>query len=197
MEIESRPNIISFDVETTGFKAEWENIIELGSVKSNCNGKIIDTFSRFANPGKKIPNKITDITGITDDMVKDAESSNKVILDWFSWVEPGSILLAHNSSFDVSFVIKPLLRLEIDWPKYIVVDTLAWARKTFPNLKKHKLGVLLEHIGYVPKGQLHRAVEDATGTLHLAARMMRECKITTIDDMFAKFHSIGCVMNKI
>ena len=183
MSEQSYPLIISFDVETTGLYHDRCHIIELGSVKVDHTGTKIDTFSRFANPGYSIPKNITDLTGITNEMVKDADPSSKVIKDWFSWLEPGAILLAHNASFDSKFVTKPMVDENIDFENYCVVDTLDWARCVFHNLPKHKLGVLLEHINYNCEN-LHRAHDDALGAMHLAAYMIRNKKPTNKDEFY-------------
>lgn len=183
MNEQSHPTIVAFDVETTGLYHNRCHIIELGSIKVSHTGSILDQFSRFANPGYSLPHNITQLTGITNEMVKDAEPSSKVIKDWFLWLDAESILIAHNASFDVGFVTKPMLDEKIDFENYWVVDTLDWARCVFHYLPKHRLGVLLEHIQYNCEN-LHRAADDARGTLHLAAHMIRSRKPSNKDEFY-------------
>ena len=185
------PNIIAFDVETTGLYYNQHKITEIGSIKCTYNGKIIDSFSKFGNPGKPLEPKITELTGITDEMLRDAPPSDDVIKEWMAWVEPGSILLAHNASFDIGFVSYPFIKEELDFEDFFVIDTLEWSRKCFRNLSKHKLGVLLEHINY-PIENLHRAEDDARGALFLASRMAKQMyQPTNPDDLFRAFKNHG------
>ena len=93
---------VVFDVETTGLSAVYNTIIELAAVKIK-DGEIIDRFERFSNPHYPISALITKLTGITDEMVKDAPEVSEVVTDFSEWIGD-SILVAHNASFDMGFL---------------------------------------------------------------------------------------------
>lgn len=184
------PVIIGFDVETTGLYPDREKITEIGAVKVDCRGKVVDTFSKFGHPGKSIDAKITQITGITNEMVKDSPPSDEVIMDWWNWIgEDECILVAHNASFDVSFLTAPITRMNMEVRELPVVCTLNWAKMCFKNTANHKLQTLLEHIDYHPENA-HRAYDDAKSALHLAAYMMKTMhKPSKPEEMYECFKS--------
>ena len=93
---------VVFDIETTGLSAVNDMITEIGAIKVE-NGKIIDTFSQLINPERPIPEKITNLTGITDDMVKDKPTIGEIINDFKEFIKD-HVLVAHNASFDVGFI---------------------------------------------------------------------------------------------
>lgn len=188
------PYIVSFDTETEGLKPDYHKIIEMGAIKSTYDGKVVDTFSKFGDPGRSITPEITRITGITNEMLVGADPSDSVIEEWFKWLGPNCILIAHNASFDIGFVTHPMIQRNISFENYLVVDTLQWARKCFYNLKKHKLGILLEHIGKPAKIQ-HRAEEDARGAAVLASYMMKKMESPkSPEELFDKFRKYGKYM---
>ena len=93
---------VVFDIETTGFSEIEDRIIEIGAVKVE-NGEITEKFSCFVNPEIPIPFEIVNLTGITDEMVLEAETIEKVLPDFLTFCE-GSVLVAHNAGFDVGFI---------------------------------------------------------------------------------------------
>lgn len=119
---------VVFDIETTGFSAIKDKIIEIGAVKV-VNGKIIDKFSTFVNPERPIPFEITKLTSITDDMVMEYPNI-EVILPQFLEFAKDAVLVAHNASFDVGFIEQNCRYQDIE-PKFISVDTVALARVLF------------------------------------------------------------------
>lgn len=155
--------LIVFDIETTGLKAGRDQIIEIGAVKIR-NREIIDTFSSFINPLISIPPKITKLTGITDEMVRNAPTIQTVFPQFMEFAEDG-VLIAHNAAFDVGF-----LRMEgnrVDYPIHNpVLDTLELVRSLFPSLKNHKLNTVADHLS-VSLENHHRAVDDAAATAQI------------------------------
>ncbi|NLE06563.1 MAG: hypothetical protein GX638_17400 [Crenarchaeota archaeon] len=185
------PYIVGFDVETEGLNCKYHKIIELGSIKVDFNGRVVDTFSKFANPGRKLDKKITEITGITDDMLIGAQDPDTVINEWMEWVDSDSVLVAHNAPFDIGFVTYPFIRQGLEFNDYFVVDTLDWSRSCYSNLKKHTLGSLLEHINF-NEGNLHRALDDAKGAVKLAAVMMKKChNPSKPEEIYSNFRLYG------
>lgn len=161
---------VVFDVETTGLSAVYDTIIELAGVKIH-QGEIIDKFESFANPHQPLSQTITDLTGITDDMVQDAPEVDEVLKDFHAWSND-SVLVAHNASFDIGFLNQGYKR--IDYPKITapVIDTLELARFLFPELRNHRLNTLCKHLD-IELTQHHRAIYDAEATGYLFWKMVQ------------------------
>ena len=116
---------VVFDIETTGFNSVNDRIIEIGAVRV-IGGEIKETFSEFVNPECPIPYKITQLTTITDGMVKDAGTIEEILPQFLKFCE-GSVLVAHNAGFDTGFIHENAKRLNLPYD-YTVVDTLGLAR---------------------------------------------------------------------
>ena len=176
-------DFLVFDIETTGFSYKNNKIIEIGGARVR-DGEIIDTFSTFVNPEVKIPFKITELTGITDSMVKDAPLIDEVILDFNEFIKD-SILVAHNAYFDVGFIKKNLKdqNISIDNP---VLDTVPLARYVYKDLKRHRLDVIAKHIG-IDMGSHHRALDDAFTTVRILEDALNKLNEMGIHD----FHSLN------
>lgn len=123
---------IVLDIETTGLSFRTEKITEIGAVRVK-DGEIVDTFECFDNPEIPIPQKIVEITHITDDMVKDAETIDKVFPKILEFVGD-SIIVAHNASFDVGFLKHNAKLLGYEFNN-TYIDTLPLAKDLFPDLK--------------------------------------------------------------
>ncbi len=151
-----QPTVV-FDLETTGLSAATCQIIEFGAVKL-VNGEIVDRFSSFANPGVPIPEKITELTSITDDMVKDAPSVETVLKDFLAFAD-GCLLVAHNAKFDTGFLRAAAQRsglsFENPW-----LDTVSVSQYLNQDLKKHTLDAIARYYK-LPDFHHHRAVDDA------------------------------------
>lgn len=155
---------IVFDVETTGLSSVYDTIIELAGVRL-VDGEIVDRFESFANPHRKLPQIIIDITGITDDQLVDAPEVDDVLKDFHEWAGD-DCLVAHNATFDIGFLNQGYKK--IDYPKVLnpVIDTLELARFLFPNLGNHRLNTLCKRLE-VELTQHHRAIYDAEATAYL------------------------------
>ncbi len=173
---------VVFDVETTGLSAVYNTIIELAAVKIR-DGEVIDTFERFANPHTPISALITNLTGITDDMVKDAPDVEEVVKDYYDWIGD-SILVAHNASFDMGFLYEAYKQAGLPSITYPVIDTLELARFLHPEMGNHRLNTLAKKYN-IELTQHHRAIYDAEATGHLFLKLLNasaEKGITYLDD---------------
>ena len=173
---------VVFDLETTGFSPEQNRIIEIGAVKV-VEGKITDRFSTFVNPETPIPFRIEELTGINDNMVLDAPVIGEILPEFMKFCE-GCIMVAHNASFDMSFIDANCQRLGIECDK-TVVDTVAMARVLLPNLNRFKLDTVAKALG-VSLENHHRAVDDAACTANIFVKfieMLRKQGIHTLDEL--------------
>ncbi|TCT26733.1 DNA polymerase III catalytic subunit PolC type [Melghiribacillus thermohalophilus] len=163
---------VVFDVETTGLSAVYDTIIELAAVKIK-NGEIIDRFESFANPHEPLSETTTELTGITDEMVKDAPEVEEVLKKFDEWMGD-AILVAHNASFDMGFLNEGLRKIGKDKASNPVIDTLELSRFLFPELKNHRLNTLCKHLN-IELVQHHRAIYDAEATGYLLWQLIKEC----------------------
>ena len=148
---------IVFDTETTGLSASQERMTEIGAVRVR-NGEIVEEFNTFVNPGKPIPPKITELTGITDEMVRDAPSEEEAVRAFLEFAGE-HILIAHNAPFDMSFLSSALHRAGME-RRFTYLDTVPPCRNLLPQLKKVKLDLVAEHLGLGDFNH-HRASDDA------------------------------------
>ena len=165
---------VVFDTETTGFNAASGDVmIEIGAVKIK-DGEIIDRFDEFINPGRKIPQKITELTLITDDMVKDADNEANVTKRFLEWAS-GLPMVAHNAKFDISFIEASMKRNNIGDFKNTVIDTLELSRALDQGFAKHSLSALVKRYN-VPFDEEahHRADYDAEGTALVFHKMIQK-----------------------
>lgn len=166
MEVEKLNNInmfVAFDIETTGLSPTYNQIIEIAAIKYE-NGKRVDSFHSLINPGIPIPNKITQITGITTTMLKDAPGIQQVLPSFLEFIGDYP-LVAHNSSFDMSFIKNKAAKLNITVDNQ-VIDTLRISRKTFPALHNHKLNTVCQHLN-IALIEHHRAMADSAATAEI------------------------------
>ncbi len=151
---------VVFDVETTGLNPAVAKLTEIGAVLLE-DGMVRDKFQTFVNPGIPIPTKITNLTGITNSMVKGAPSPIEAVRKFAEFAE-GACLVAHNAPFDMSFIRAAGKKEEIifDQP---VLDTVPLARQVWDNLKNHKLNTIAKYFK-INMGNHHRADDDANTT---------------------------------
>ena len=176
------------DLETTGISCQTEKITEVGIIKYK-NGEVIDEFECFVNPEKPIPPRVVEITHITDDMVKDAETIDKIIPKIIDFIGD-SVLVAHNADFDIGY-------LKYNFEKYgyklenTYIDTLRLAKAIFPDLKKYKLGLIADSLN-IQVDVAHRALDDVKTLVAVFKIMIDKTKEEhgkTIDDFDLKFET--------
>ena len=156
------------DLETTGFSATTEKITEVGIMKLK-DGEVIEEFSCFVNPEKHIPERVSEVTNITDEMVADSETIDKVfpkILEFLG----DSVIVAHNAGFDVGFLKQNAKKLGYKFD-YTYLDTLSLAKDLFPEYKKYKLGKIAENLG-IKVEVAHRALDDVDTTVKVFKVML-------------------------
>ena len=152
-----KDDFVVFDIETTGLSPLTCAITEIGAVRWR-NGEVVDRFSTFANPEMPIPENIVKLTGITDDMVKDAPSVADAVSEFLKFSK-GAVLVAHNANFDTSFIKQACEKHGFEFTNSYL-DTVALSRHLNPELKRHRLDNLQEHYGLEDFNH-HRACDDA------------------------------------
>lgn len=152
---------IVFDLETTGMKSSDSEIIEIAALKV-LDGKIIDKFDELVKPSKAISRTITNLTGITNSMVKDKNTILTVGKAFDSFVKD-SILVAHNANFDVNFMYDNFEKYKIGKFDNDFVDTLRLSRQLIKDSANHKLQTLISYFNFDDIGA-HRAMADTFNT---------------------------------
>lgn len=179
-----RGELIVFDLETTGFSATGDRIIEYGAVRLR-DLELCDHFSSFADPEKPVPERITKLTGITGEMVENAPSQREALEKFIEYCGKDPVLIAHNAGFDTSFIRAECARQGINF-KFSVIDTVVICRSMLPELKKHKLNIVAKHLG-LGEFDHHRAFEDAKMLgrifIKLAHRLIDEKHCVNISDI--------------
>ncbi len=159
------------DLETTGFSAVNEKITEIGIMKVK-DGEVLDEFACFVNPEKHIPQRVQEVTNITDEMVADAETIDKVFPKMLEFIgnDKNAVLVAHNAGFDIGFLKQnaKVLGYEFD---YTYLDTLSLAKDLFPEYKKYKLGKIADNLG-IKVEVAHRALDDVDTTVKVFRVML-------------------------
>ncbi len=172
-----------FDVETTGFNAGGgDSIIEIGACLVE-NGVVVDTFSELINPNKKLPAKIIELTKITDEMLKDKDTEENVVKRFKEFYKD-SVLVAHNATFDMSFLEMAHQKYNLGTVKNTVIDTLELSRALEPDQFRHSLSALVKRyeIPFDEDGH-HRADYDADATSQLFMKMLLEVKKHQIENI--------------
>ncbi|MCY1714043.1 exonuclease domain-containing protein [Caproiciproducens galactitolivorans] len=165
---------VVLDLETTGLDPDYDDIIEMAAIKVE-NKNIVDQFQSLVNPGYEIDDFITDLTGITNEMLKDAPGVKNVLPQFLSFIGD-SVIVAHNANFDINFLydacgcLKPSMYFKNDF-----VDTMRLSRRLFVKERHHRLSDLAERFGI--KGSVeHRALSDVIKTNQCYDYMKRYAK---------------------
>ncbi len=190
---------VVFDFETTGFNAGGkDSIIEIGAVKLH-NGEILEKYDELINPGRKLPNKIVEITNITDEMLADKDNEENAVRRFIDWV--GDLpMVAHNAKFDVSFLEMAYRKYNFGTFKNTVIDTLELSRTMDNTYARHSLSALVKRYN-VPwdEDAHHRGDYDAEGTALVFHKMMKKLsdrnleKISDLDKLVSRdeIHKYG------
>ena len=190
---------VVFDFETTGFNAGGgDSIIEIGAVKLK-NGEILETYDELINPGRPLPHRITEVTSITDDMLKDKDNEENAIKRFIEWFGDCP-MVAHNAKFDVSFLEMAYQKYHLGTFQNTVIDTLELSRTLDSTFGRHSLSALVKRYE-VPfdEESHHRGDYDAQATALVFHKMMKKLearnleKISDIDKLVSKdeIHKFG------
>ena len=156
------------DLETSGGSPKLgAGITEIGVVKVK-GGQVLGTFQSFVDPGHALPNFITELTGITDQMLVSAPFIDEILPTLFEFLGSSdeTVVVAHNSPFDLSFLKSASIAHEIQWPEYVTVDTARLARAVLDRdeVMNCKLSTLAQFFGATTSPN-HRALDDALATV--------------------------------
>ncbi|MBQ3668473.1 MAG: PolC-type DNA polymerase III, partial [Clostridia bacterium] len=178
---------VVFDVETTGLNTHTDKITEIGAVRVE-GGREVARFSRLIDPGMPIPEKVTELTGITNTMVRGQPTIEETIGEFDAFCK-GAVLVAHNASFDTAFFRRAYEEAGMEYT-YPVLDTLVLCRNYYRSMKTHKLGQICKELG-IDLRNAHRAVNDAAATaqvlLKTLASLRREKKVELLSDLNSCF----------
>ncbi len=178
---------VVFDLETTGLNAYKNEIIEIGAVKLK-GTRIVDRFSQLVKPVGKLPKKIQELTGITEDMLIDSPSIEEILPKFLEFIE-GATLVAHNAPFDMSFIRRDSLKILNKKIENTVIDTLRMARDLYPEFKNYGLKTVTKRLG-VSLESHHRAVDDSQATANMFVIFLErymEKGIDNIKDFYGVF----------
>lgn len=155
------------DLETTGLRPETDRIIEIGAAKVR-DGIVVDTFSTFVDPRRPVPERITELTGITDTMLRGAPDIREA-LPLFLEFAGEDVLLGHNLMFDFRFLKQNAVNLSLSFERK-GVDTLKIARNVLDSLESRRLDFLCTYYG-IEDNNHHRALNDVLVTWELYCRL--------------------------
>ena len=161
---------ICFDLETTGFNAKSDKIIEIGAVRVK-NNVIQDEFCTFVDPKIPIPGRITEVTGITSKMVEGAPTEDIAIKNFIDFCKDSPVLVAHNANFDVSFIKAATKRLGITF-SFTYIDTVPMSRALIMSIKNHKLDTVAKFLK-IPEFNHHRASDDARALAYIFIELLK------------------------
>ena len=181
---------VVFDTETTGFTPFVDQMIEIGAVKIK-NGVVTDRFDELINPNRKLPDKIVELTNITDEMLEDKDTEENVTKKFIAWVKDAP-MVAHNAKFDIGFIEAAYSKYNLGEFTNTVVDTMSMARMLYPNWKNHKLSTLVKNLE-VPwdESAHHRADYDSEGTAIAFYKMAKQADKMNIETTTKLYASVN------
>jgi len=194
LDVDVQPSVLSLaevtfvivDLETTGGIATQCGITEIGAVKVRF-GEVLSNFQTFCNPGMPIPDFITQLTGISEEHVRSAPTADIAVKEFLNWAqlttEHSTLLVAHNASFDIGFLLHACATHDIAWPEPPILDTLRLARKVLSRdeVPNKKLSTLAAHFD-APTTPNHRALDDAMATVTVLHSLLERAAGFGVED---------------
>jgi len=174
------------DIETTGLDPHFDSIIEIGALRIE-NGSITDSYSSLIKPDHKIDEFITELTGITNEMLESAPKINKVLPALKAFIGD-SILIGHNVNFDINFLYDEFENILNESLVNDYVDTMRLSRRILPELKHHRLVDIADYYKIDTSG-MHRAINDC--------KIVNECYINILQDIIKEFESTEAFVKSI
>ncbi len=184
-------DLIVFDVETTGLSYKKDRLTEIGAVRMR-GMQIVETFHTMVNPERPIPQKIVELTGITEDQVKDAPRELEAIQKFQAFCGEDPVLAAHNAKFDTSFICEACARHGVTF-SFATLDTLVLCQRMLPNMYRHKLDGVARTLK-LGKFDHHRATDDAQMLAkiykELVSRLIQSKGATLLSDLNTKTQEV-------
>lgn len=177
-------DIVIFDVETTGFSVNYNDVIELGAAKVS-GGEVVDTFQAFIKTDAEISEFIQELTSITPELIRDEGKDLHTVIKEFDSFVGDAMLGAHNAFFDYHMLEQMYVKSGLVYPERPMVDTLKVSRKVNEDLKRHNLGAVARYFG-VDLRNAHRADDDSKATAEVWINMVDKLKdenISTTNDL--------------
>ncbi len=169
---------IVFDIETTGLSNVTDRITEIGAVRVVA-GEVKDSFDIFVNPGMPIPAKITELTGITNEMVADAPREADALQQFYDFCGDCRLLVAHNAKFDTGFIRAAARRCAMPY-EFTGIDTVPLCRALYPGHKNYKLDTVAAFLKLPPFNH-HRACDDARVLADIFKHAIQDMQTMQID----------------
>lgn len=164
--------VIAIDLETTGLDVASDRVVEIGAIAFDGDGAELGRFEQLLQPERPMGATAIAVSGIRDLDLVDAPLAADVLPDFLAFLErfPDAPLIAHNAAFDAGFLGMELARAGMTIPNRLILDTLALARSALPDLRSHRLDLLIEHYAIPPRPR-HRAMGDAETLMDLWFRL--------------------------
>lgn len=162
-----------FDTETTGLQPKQNRIIELGAIQFDYRG-IISRFNTLINPGVRVPPEVTQVNNITNAMLNGQPQPENVFFDFLDYIQD-TIVIAHNASFDISFLNEELQRILLPPLSNKIIDTLVFSKEMFPGLPKYSLQELAKRFN-INALNAHRAEDDSRVCMELFMVCLKKLK---------------------
>lgn len=181
-------DFVAIDIETTGLSPVFDNMIELAAVRYR-SGEIVEEFSQLVNPGYEIDEFITELTGITNEMLAGQPPLEDVLPAYLQFIGD-SILVGHNVNFDVNFLYDACIDLDLPPLRNDFIDTMRIARRMYPELPNHKLDTVLAALN-LQQRNLHRAKGDAALTAEAYLSMIKDSRFEEAIQKAPSYNSLS------